>query len=35
MIIGRTEQIQALTAVLDKHATATARLSHGDMVAGR
>jgi hypothetical protein len=29
------EQIQALTALLDKHATATARLSRGDLVADR
>ncbi|OAH10317.1 hypothetical protein STSP_63680 [Streptomyces jeddahensis] len=35
MINGRTEQIQALTALLDKHATATARLSRGDLVADR
>ncbi len=29
------EQIQALTALLDKHATTTARLSRGDLVADR
>lgn len=29
------EQVQALTALLDKHATATARLSRGDLVADR
>jgi hypothetical protein len=29
------EPIQALTALLDKHATATARLSRGDLVADR
>jgi len=35
VVIGRTEEIQALTALLDKHATATARLSRGDLVADR
>ncbi|MFC9915037.1 hypothetical protein [Streptomyces sp. NPDC059862] len=35
VINGRTDEIQALTALLDKHATATARLSRGDMVADR